>query len=204
MPLCGACCVPGSFDVKRHMKHTTAATAWTKSYPSAAPAGFLCRAAYPERWLRIHSLPKSKRYAETESERAEILRRHNTVASHTLGEGSDCILFLARYGQKKHWSDDCDIPLNAGRPIYATTYENDGDEWQFFSTPIVWRNDQFNDLILACANDSTGPLLFANTTLGIAYAPYDGGADLFFPDPSDVEAAKRKFHLWLSARTDGR
>jgi hypothetical protein len=186
------------------MTQPTASTAWTASFPSAAPAGFLCRVAFPDRWLRIHSLPESKRYAETESERAEILRRHNTVASHMLGEGSDCILFLARFGQEKQWPADRDIPLNADRPEYALTYENDGDVWQFFSTPVVWRSEQFNDLILASADDATGPLLFANTKLGAAYAPYDGGADLFFPDPSNVEEAKKKFRSWLSVRTDGR
>jgi hypothetical protein len=186
------------------MTQPTGSTASSAGFPSTAPAGFLWRVAFPDRWLRIHSLPESKRYSETESERAEILRRHNAVASYMLGEGSDCILFLARFGQDKLWPAEPDIPLNAGRPEYVQTYENDGDEWQFFSTPVVWRSEQFNDLILASADDATGPIFFANKILGAAYAPYDGGADLFFPNPSNVEEAKRKFGSWLSARVDGR
>ena len=41
---------------------------WTRTYPDCPPVGFRLRAAYQARWFRIHSLPASKRYAESEIE----------------------------------------------------------------------------------------------------------------------------------------
>ena len=35
-------------------------------------------------WLRIHSLPGSKRYPESDAEYAEMVRRHNAVAQAVL------------------------------------------------------------------------------------------------------------------------
>ncbi|PRC93498.1 DUF3885 domain-containing protein [Solimicrobium silvestre] len=182
------------------MKQTKASAEWSKNFPNAAPAGFLCRDAYADRWLRIHSLPESKRYAESESERLELLRRHNTVASDILGEDSDCILFLGQFGSDKIWQDDLDTPLNGILPVYAMTYEYDDDEWQFFSVPVRWQRARFDDLILAKANDLTGPVMFANTKLGTAYSPYDGGADLFYSMQSNLERAKLNYSAWLSGR----
>ena len=120
------------------MNQSASLIAWNQCFPKAAPAGFLCRDVYSDRWLRIHSLPDSKRYAESESERAEILRRHNTVACDMLGEGSECFLFFGRFGKEKHWQDDRNIPQNTVRPIHAMTYQHDDDEWQFFSELVIW------------------------------------------------------------------
>lgn len=185
------------------MTNTVAAIEWQANFPNVAPLGFLCRAAFPDQWLRIHSLPEAKRYAETESERREILHRHNFIANHVLGNESECILFFAQFGHDRCWDNDSFIPINAGRPTYSLTYEKDGDTWQFFSTTVVWRHQNFDDLILARADELTGPILFMNTTQGTAYAPYDGGADLFFSNQISVEGASAKFSSWLSSRCDG-
>ena len=45
-----------------------------------------------ELWLRIHSLPESKRYAENEQE-AGILARHNEIAAKVLGLDSGIFLY---------------------------------------------------------------------------------------------------------------
>jgi hypothetical protein len=41
------------------------------------PVSHLLRRAILDRWLRVHSLPQSKRYAETDVEYEELIRRHN-------------------------------------------------------------------------------------------------------------------------------
>ena len=45
----------------------------------ALVVGWVLRGVVPERWVRFHSLPESKRYAESEDEEAEVLRRHLTL-----------------------------------------------------------------------------------------------------------------------------
>ena len=72
-----------------------------------------------------------------------------------------------------------------------------------FSSQVIWKKDKFNDLILPIADDLTGSGMFANTKLGTAYAPYDGGADLFYSTQADVELAKLDYRTWISARDDG-
>jgi len=177
--------------------------AWIAKFGDALPAGFLCRQVMPDCWLRIHSLPLSKRYAESEAEYGEMLRRQNLVATYALGEGSQCIAFVTRFGSEIEWEFSDEVSLPGGPPEHVLSANLDGDEYQFFALPIVWRENAFNALIKAVADDSTGPLLFANLEKGAIYAPYDGGADLFFPSPETVVPARARFQPWLSDRGDG-
>jgi hypothetical protein len=185
------------------MNTSLTAQSWKRLFGSALPAGFLARNAIPERWLRIHSLPKSKRYAQSEKEQEELIARHNAVASYTLGESSACALFIARFGESQQWSEAEDLPLNGEQPVHVMAGTDPDEPVQFFAIPVVWHEGAFNDLIVASSEDQTGPLLFANLSTGAAYAPYDGGADLFFPSPAAVGEARSRFSRWLSARGDG-
>ena len=67
---------------------------WDEWYGDAPPVGFLMLPAYPERSLRIQSLPQGKRYPTSDFEYAELLRRHEAVARDVIGEGSACALLL--------------------------------------------------------------------------------------------------------------
>src|SRR6266542_757858 len=50
--------------------------AWERQRP---PVADWLRVHYAERWVRFHSLPGSKRYADNAGEYLVILDRHNTV-----------------------------------------------------------------------------------------------------------------------------
>src|SRR5882757_3514011 len=65
---------------------------WEKTFLDCPPIGYFLREAFPEIWFRIHTLPLSKRYADTPEETAEILRRHNTVLSDLFAEGQEYVL----------------------------------------------------------------------------------------------------------------
>ena len=181
---------------------------WRATFGDIAPAGFVCRNAHPERWLRVHSLPESKRYPETNTERREILERHAAVARHVLGDGTQCTLFISRWGPARVWAAD-DLPWLGVLPAHLASFlspEDDGFvnepdwEWlQVFGIDITWKAHGHDRLVLACANDATGPLLVANLFRGTAYAPYDGGADLFFPDSMAVDVARDAFGDWVPA-----
>jgi len=62
---------------------------------------------------------------------------------------------------------------------------------------------EYDALIRLVADDEAPRLLFAGVARATIYAPYDGGADLFFSSPTAVEVAKSEFRPWLSAREDG-
>ena len=67
----------------------------------------------------------------------------------------------------------------------------------------VWRENHLDDLLAAVAEDRTGPVLFANTQRRCIYAPYDGGADLFFSSIDTAASARSRLRSWLSDREDG-
>lgn len=185
------------------MNSPLAARTWIHTFEGALPAGFLLRQRYPDRWLRIHSLPESKRYPGCPTEYEELLNRHNTVAAYVLGEGNQCSVFVTRFGENREWSDSNLSSLMGGIPTHAFASEDLDEPMQFFSQQVTWRRSAFDALICAVAEEKTGPILFVNTATQSIYAPYDGGADLFFPSSAAVAAARAQFRSWLSAREDG-
>src|SRR4051812_31653062 len=61
------------------MNSVLLAQRWTARWPEGPPVGWLLRGAVPERWVRFHSLPGSRRYAGSVAEEDEVLRRHLVV-----------------------------------------------------------------------------------------------------------------------------
>ena len=185
------------------MSSSSLAQSWKSSFEGALPAGFLLRQCIPDRWLRVHSLPDARRYPRCAAEYEEILRRHNTVAAYVLGDGSSCSLFVARFGENRKWSDATFLPLVGDMPSHSFASEDPDEPIQFFGLQVTWRQSVFDRLICAAADDKTGPVLLANTASQTIYAPYDGGADLFFASPAAVAVARSMFRQWLSTREDG-
>lgn len=183
------------------------AQAWRECFGEVLPAGFLCRGALQDRWLRIHSLPDSKRYAEDQSEVAEMLRRQNLVAEDLLGDGALCLLIFTRWnwdGAARWPRDERLRTALAGRkPELMLRVDVHDDPLAFFAMPVTWRRGEFDDVILECADDRTGPMLFANMQRRTIYAPYDGGADLFFGASDDVAPARERHRAWLSSLESG-
>lgn len=69
---------------------------WSTAYPKSLPVSYLIRQHYAERWFRIHSLPESKRYAETDADWQILLHRHRTILADLVSDSTD-LLLLSRY-----------------------------------------------------------------------------------------------------------
>lgn len=93
--------------------------------------------------------------------------------------------------------------LDSLAPEYMQSYEGRDGAMQFFATRQRWHTGAFDELNLMCADGIAGPYLFANAEKGSAYAPYDGGADLFFSSANAVSEARQKFSEWLSTTESG-
>ena len=52
---------------------------WNSTFPNTLPISHTFKIKYVNRWFRIHSLPKSKRYAENEKEWIILLKRQNQI-----------------------------------------------------------------------------------------------------------------------------
>lgn len=177
--------------------------AWSEAFPNSPPAGFLCRRAASERWLRTHSLPNSKRYPDSESEREEVLLRYNVAASEVLGQNTTCFLFVARFGAVPEWSNEPEGPLSGLALLHVMEHGEQDEELQFFTAPVTWKSGEFDGLLLAVADDQVDHVLFFNPERRTAFAPYDGGADLFAQSVEEARKLQVRFASWLSDRPDG-
>ncbi len=172
---------------------------WRQKFGSVSPIGYRCRAALPDRWLRIHSLPGSKRYPGTSEEFDELLRRHHLVSNHVLGEAAACTLFVGRYA-----SEAQELPNMAQFERLPSLDDTEESlPIHVFGATVTWEAHRFDALIRSVADDDERLIFFANLKKGTGYAPYDGGADLFFASPQHVGTQKQAWAEWTSPRKDG-
>jgi hypothetical protein len=182
---------------------------WRRHFGDLPPVGYVLRAALPNRWLRIHSLPGSKRYPETDAEYSTMLERHNQAASEILGFREDAIFFV-------HVSGADDFPatfakfewvprtgLLASTPVRFAPVEGDDNALSVAGCMIPWTSGVWNDLLRDVADDRVSSVLLANPTSGEVYAPYDGGADLFVTDSQRVATLRLRWSSWLSRHPEG-
>ena len=189
---------------------------WRSWYVGAPPLAHLMREPHADRWLRIHSLPQSRRYPDSASDWDALLARHNTVATELLGDGGPCVLAVARFpsGDTPPPAQLHDVPgasvLTALGPVDDTwpgagalrQHYEDSTVW-LYTTELRWRAGAYDPLLRAVAGDETGPVLLVSSETGRVYAPYDGGADLFFLGPEEREAARERHRAWLSSHPRG-
>jgi hypothetical protein len=174
------------------------------------PVGHVLRSAISDRWLRVHSLPDSKRYAETDAEYDELLRRHNELALEVLGPDNRALLFLHA------WGDVADFPsifsefgwaaqleLNDATPAVHPSSEVDDPNLLVAGFSIHWSPQAWDSLLRDVADDRLPSIVLLNPATSEAYAPYDGGADLFLADPQRVETLSTRWAAWLSKHPDG-
>jgi hypothetical protein len=174
------------------MSGTECRTWWNEHFPESAPVGYLLRQIYPERWLRIHSLPESKRYADTAEEYVELLRRHNEVATDVLGAGSQCYLI------EGFW-----VESDEGGGGWVLTVEGEELPLRLEVTETTWDYGRFDALLREVADWTRANVVFASRESGRIYAPYDGGADLICRDEQERHKFKGAYRAWLSRHPAG-
>ena len=180
---------------------------WRARHPQAWPVGWSLREHGPPHWLRIHSLPEGRRGPDSDDDWTELWRRHREVSLTTLGDRHECWLVVGT-------DHDQPVPalvegltfarvpsdaLHPRRPVDA----DDDPGLSFAVARCEWDVDRLVPLIAACARGELSALLATNVEPGQIYAPYEGGADLFFANFCEHDDARRRFRPWLSARPDG-
>lgn len=181
------------------------ADSWRRAFGDVAPLGHLCRIACRERWLRIHSLPLSKRYPESLADYAELLSRQNTAATTILGIDAECLFFFSEFPDQSASMLLDLLPRPRPKPTWLpelARLANEYDDLRIGALPVTWTPGLFDELLRARADDDVAPILFANLDRASAFAPYDGGADLFLASPIDVPVLRQRWSSWLSQSVD--
>src|SRR5690349_17123058 len=105
---------------------------WDERWPGCSRLPYELR-GISERWVRFHTLPRSKRYPETETEYEVVLARHNAVLSR-LVTGARVLVVTASYSETGDLRGDRSPETVAVHPdaVYWTSARMD-DEPDFES-----------------------------------------------------------------------
>jgi hypothetical protein len=183
---------------------------WAENYPETLPINYLFKHNLKSRWLRIHSLPESKRYADSENEWTILLERQNTVLNDLIAENSAIILVTGSYGFEEETSETLllkelgELDFTSLNRINQHEHLKDSYSEGTFFTPYfavtVYAKHKFDAILKKIADDEIRLFFIGEDCL---IAPYDGGMDLIFKDESTTEFYRSKYKIWLSEREDG-
>lgn len=179
---------------------------WRVYFPETLPLGYILRERLNERWVRFHSLPQSKQYAENDDERSVILHRANTIAASILGEKEPCWLVTCRYDDAKTSAlleSDPSFELDyAFQHIEREPGELDDIVFTFYSATTRWRANKFDPVVTAIAEEREQNLWVSSHNPTV-FAPYDGGFDLIMPTREEASILQEQFKDWKSVHPSG-
>ncbi|WP_332604478.1 DUF3885 domain-containing protein [Acinetobacter sp. ESBL14] len=190
-------------------------TQWDRFYPNKLPISHYLIQDFPQFWFRIHSLPESKRYADTTAEYELLLNRHNKIITDCFGDDASIFIVSGHYFShsrnnkaydpafilpyKFHLEQEINLKL-----LNPEDYDDD-EEDSFFrpcTVEVTWQENQHNDLLKKIADDELRAFMISFEQ-NIIVAPYDGGIDFIIFDEVKRNDLRNKYQDWLSPRADG-
>ena len=174
---------------------------WQEHFGDVEPIGYQLRKSLPERWFRIHSLPDSKRYPETDEEWQILLARHREVSEKLIPPGSKCCLLVPWGCNKYPCFSGLEFQPVPNLPLFQPDPEEE-PEGPYLTASITWSFQAFEAVVRKVAMWQSLATVVAMETATI-YAPYDGGADFILPDTPLRHAAREKFREYLSKLGSG-
>ncbi len=184
---------------------------WTQRFGATPPIAHSFRDSQRDCWVRFHSLPDSKRYAESESEWTTLLGRHNAVVGSLTSDGSKLELLTTNWSASdtpesphEHF---CELQIPAEHWRTVAMHEIDGDPdpnyWHIFRSTIAWTRHTLDNLIRSVADDRISNVMILDPTDTWLFHPYDGGMDVILGSSSERDDLSDKYRNWRSSRSDG-
>jgi len=183
---------------------------WNTEYPGTFPINHELKWIYQDRWFRIHSLPESKRYADSENELKIILDRQNQVIDDLIGEETEVAISFGLYTNDitnenyRELNDFGEFRKVLTIDLHKEQPEEYEDEMYFdiFVKTEKWKKESRNDILKAIADDEIRAMFISPSSKCII-APYDGGVDVIVDSTEKRDRLKVKYKNWLSDREDG-
>lgn len=187
---------------------------WTRAWGPRPPLSYELRGRFPDRWVRFHSLPGSKRYAGSQEEHDEILHRHMTTLSQLTGHashpGTSLLAITASWSQTATATDRsgqlCRAMPAAAYWTSVLTDDSPGDDqvWAHLWVSATSLSDpDLKELLRLAADDISGPVVITSADIRWLYAPYDGGADVITDTSQHRDQLRHQHRDWLSAHPSG-
>ncbi|MET7734753.1 hypothetical protein ABZT02_25760 [Streptomyces sp. NPDC005402] len=183
---------------------------WQRQWPQGPPVAHELRGSYPDRWVRFHSLPGSKRYPGTEEEYGVVLHRYNAVLEELFAGGE---VYVVTVG----WSWEPDGPELAER---RPEVHPDGTRWMTLADEDVpdpelrsythlyvdrrpWRPGCADAILREVADDVLAGVFVTDTGMRRIHHPYDGGADVVLASAGERDRLRERFGGWVSPDASG-
>lgn len=182
---------------------------WAKHFPSMSPVGWDLRSSLPDRWVRFHSLPGSKRYPESKKERAIVVERANALAQALLGPEGPYYLLANVYEPDPHlpFAVAPDWTYHGAKLTEAFRAAEDADEDA--STIVVFTGEvaalgkNFEAAVLGIAEERSARAVWVSPRVPAVLSPYDGGFDVITATPQALAPLRKTFKAWLSKHPEG-
>jgi hypothetical protein len=170
-------------------------TYWQSIYPESPPIASFFKRRLSERWARIHSLPESKRYADTKVEWNVLLDRQNSVIDSLVEQHAPVRIVI------NYIDIDCHLFLSFDLENIGVFVDEEGETvYQSFTFETTWQSHTLNPILMLIADGDLRAFIIAPDCL---IAPYDGGVDVILKDTHRCWEFKQQFKDWLSKREDG-
>jgi hypothetical protein len=162
---------------------------------------------FPERWVRFHSLPASKRYPATEAEYATVLARHNRVLGELARPGETVALLTTGYSETaepvRSQGELLELdPLALPWRTIAMHQQADSfpepNFWHVFVSEWCWSPGVFDPLVRLIADDVLGNIMIAALDCRWVLHPYDGGMDLLVEPKAERDSLAGRYAEWLA------
>ena len=184
---------------------------WQRSFPDCEPIQYELRQAFPDRWVRFHSLPESKRYPDDEDDYATLLARHNTVLASLTHAGEPLALLTAGYSATAeptrnevwHALDPQASPWRTFAMHEYTDVFEEPNFWHVFASSHPWLPGGFDPIVRLVADETVANVMVVPLDCRWLLHPYDGGMDVILDSTATRDALKASFPEWLSDQANG-
>jgi hypothetical protein len=187
-------------------------TEWDRWFPGSEPIAHELKWAVPERWVRFHSLPGSKRYPEDEDEYAMVLERHNTILGELTRPGTEVVLLTTGYSETplpiRSYDELLSLDPEASPWRTVAMHERDSNwsdttYWHIDASRSDWQPGRFDPLVRLIADDVIANVMIVAPDCRWLLHPYDGGMDLIVESSAERDRLKDKYSGWLSNSPGG-
>lgn len=163
-----------------------------------------------EPWVRFHTLPNSKRYADNERETKTILMRHHALLQE-LGRNNNLYLVVpsltgSSVAKLKNIIKNMGLDLKHWRSLLVDPEEKDPEYicYNHLYVGVISVLDDRLDLILkSVAEDEISGVIISPPNLEWLYFPYDGGMDIIFQSTDSRDKLKENHRDWLPSNDYG-